>query len=451
VKNIALAPLGLALILGVTGCASSYEAAWPSQSPSGADLPAYRPSRSPDKDSGPPAQPEVLTLRQALELALLHNPDLRVFAWEVRAREAHALQAGLLPNPEIGTEVENFAGTGPLEGLDASEITIGLSQLIELGGDRRRRRDVAVRETDLAGWDYESVRLDIFTGTAQTFASVLAAQERLSLADSLRNRARQFYQSVASRVEAGKVSALAERRALVVRSSAEIQFQRAVGGLAAARSRLAALWGSPEALFHEVAGALEEVTQVPSLEVLSGFLIRNPDVARWETEMELRRADAALARARRVPDPVISVGTRRLKDVGESALTAGVSIPLPLFNRNQGAIREAEYRIISTEAASEAAEIRVGQMLSESYQGLLVAYAEVTTLRTDVVPAAQENFSAIDEGYREGKFDLLTVLDAQRTLFETTNQYVDALEAYHQTLAEVERLIGTPITGLSNQ
>ena len=103
------------------------------------------------------------------------------------------------------------------------------------------------------------------------------------------------------------------------------------------------------------------------------------------------------------------------------------------------------------EAGQQAAEVLARRMLAVAYEGLATAYTEVTTLREDVLPAAQENFDATEEGYREGKFDLLTVLDAQRTLFETTNQYVDALLAYHQTRAEVERLIGTPLTDLSNQ
>ncbi|ARA93831.1 hypothetical protein AWN76_012120 [Rhodothermaceae bacterium RA] len=90
-------------------------------------------------------------------------------------------------------------------------------------------------------------------------------------------------------------------------------------------------------------------------------------------------------------------------------------------------------------------------MLAEAYALLAAAYGEVRTLREAVLPAARENFAATQEGYREGKFDLLTVLDAQRILFETTNQYVDALAAYHAARAEVERLIGTPLSDVSNQ
>jgi cobalt-zinc-cadmium efflux system outer membrane protein len=98
-------------------------------------------------------------LRQALALALLQNPELRAFAWDVRAAEARTLQAGLRPNPELGLEVENIAGTGVLQGGQSAETTLRLNQVIELGGKRARRLQVAAVERDLAAWDYEATLL----------------------------------------------------------------------------------------------------------------------------------------------------------------------------------------------------------------------------------------------------------------------------------------------------
>ena len=89
------------------------------------------------------------------------------------------------------------------------------------------------------------------------------------------------------------------------------------------------------------------------------------------------------------------------------------------------------------------------RQLATAYETLAAAYEAATTLRDEVLPAATETLAATEEGYREGKFDLLTVLDAQRTLFEATNQYLDAAQTYHQRRAEVERLIGTPLDDLN--
>ena len=120
-------------------------------------------------------------MRQALSLALVKNPELAAFSWEVRAREARALQASLLPNPEIEVELENFGGSGDVGGFEQTESTLLLRQLIELGGKRRKRTHVAALESDLAAWDFEIKRLDVFTQVTQFFVGVVSAQERVAL------------------------------------------------------------------------------------------------------------------------------------------------------------------------------------------------------------------------------------------------------------------------------
>jgi len=107
----------------------------------------------------------TLKLGEALSAALERNPELRAFSWEVRARVANALQEGLIPNPEIGLEVENFGGQGEARGFETPETTLQLSQLIELGGKRSKRYQVASLETTLAEWDYETQRLNILASS----------------------------------------------------------------------------------------------------------------------------------------------------------------------------------------------------------------------------------------------------------------------------------------------
>ena len=153
-------PVGMVLLLALAGCASErLEAVRPEPRPLRQHAPAFKAPQTPPTIPSPGPQPEeptgVLTLRQALALALLRNPELASAAWEVRAGEARTLQAGLLPNPEVGVEVENFAGSGEFRGVDAAETTVALSQVIELGGKRLRRARVAALERDLAAWEYE--------------------------------------------------------------------------------------------------------------------------------------------------------------------------------------------------------------------------------------------------------------------------------------------------------
>ncbi len=95
--------------------------------------------------------------------------------------------------------------------------------------------------------------------------------------------------------------------------------------------------------------------------------------------------------------------------------------------------------------------MRVDTALTRAYRELTAAYSEVQTIREETLPAARSAFEAIRQGYREGKFGYLDVLDAQRTLFDVRRQEVRALNAYYQRRADVERLTATPLAEVSNE
>jgi cobalt-zinc-cadmium efflux system outer membrane protein len=178
------------------------------------------------------------------------------------------------------------------------------------------------------------------------------------------------------------------------------------------------------------------------MEALAVQVQNNPDIARWVAAMEARRAQVEVARSKAVPDLTFSGGVRYLNEAQEGAFVLGFSLPLPVFDRNQGGIREAYAQLTKAELERRAAEVRVSTALSDAYQHLVSAANEVTTLYNEVLPAAAEAFQATQEGYRLGKFGLLDVLDVQRTFFETRSRYLEALATYHKAVAELERWSG---------
>ena len=444
------AHLLVAIALGLTGCAApKADVAWPEPRPLGKDFQTYRPPLRPSPPASEALGAEeptgVINLRQALSLALIRSPELAAFSWEVRAGEARTLQAGLLPNPEIEVEAENFGGTDGFKRFDVTETTIQLGQLIELGGKRSKRRRVAALERDLSGWDYETKRLDVLTEVSKAFVDVLAAQERLALNEELVRLAEKVFEAVSERVKAGKVSPVEEIRARVTLSTSQIGLDRAKRRLEASRKLLSATWASLSPTFDMVDGRMDVVKPIPSAEQLAQRISQNPDIARWVVEMAQRRAAVELEDAKRIPDLTLSGGLRRLEETDDNAFVMGLSIPIPLFNRNQGGALEARYRLAKAGEERRAMRARIQKVLANAYQELSTAFAETTALKSEVVPGAQRAFDAVSEGYRQGKFGLLGVLDTQRTLFEAKGQYLEALASYHKAVADVERLIGEPL------
>ena len=392
---------------------------------------------------------DTLTYRTALAKTLLDNPLLQSFAWQVRVKEAERIQASLLPNPVLGAEMENFGGTGPFEGYDARETTIRLSQKVLLGADRMKRKRMAGLTTELAGWDYETQRLNTLTRLTQAYTSALEAQLQWKQQEELLEVARQFYESVSAQVTAGKVSKLEQTKAQVELSRARIELENRRNAMESAFTTLASFWGSDSAQFNMIKGELEVPASIPSHPFVAEFIGRNPDVARWATEIQQREASLSFEQSKGIPDITISGGYRRMEDIGAEAAIIGFSIPIPFFNRNQGNVKAARYELNRAETLRESARIEVQKSLQNRYNALQAALYEAEQLQSEVLPGAESAYEAAQIGYREGKFDFLEVLDAQRTLFTSRTRYIEALAELNRAIADVERLIGTPLNDMT--
>ena len=433
-------------VLGVTGCVEqSNDITLPQPQSLVQEFSTFQPPAKPMETTDVPeiAEPTgPVTLRLALALALMHNPELKAFSWDVRVLEARQLQGSLWPNPELEVEVEEVGGPGQRSGFDAAETTIQLSQLIELGDKRRKRTKLASMEKELAGWDYEARRLDVFTEVTKAFIEVLAAQQRLKLTEELLKLSEELVDTVGKRVDAGKDSPLEKTKATVALSNIKIQHQQAVQNNKFARKQLASTWANKDPIFESVAGRLDSLSPLPSIDKLTDLITQNPDIARWSLEIDKDKAALELEKAKAISDITLIGGLQRFNETDDNAIVFGIAIPLPISDRNQGGKLAATYQLAKAREEQRAAHTRIQIKLVKSYQALLSAYTEATELDKNVIQGAQSVFEASKTGYSRGKLDYLNVLDAQRTLFEAKARYIDALTSYHTAKADVERLIG---------
>ncbi len=390
---------------------------------------------------------DVLTLNQALALALMNNPELKAFSLKIRVWQAMRLQAGLWPNPALGVEVEDVGGSGQRSGFDASETTIQLSQLIELADKRTKRTRLASLEKELAGSDYEAKRLDVFTEVTKAFIEALAAQDRLELAKEQVQLSEEVLETVTKRVKAGKDSCFEKIKASVTLSKIKIQHQKALQNLEFARKELASQWAGNKPKFESVAGQLDpnQLSEIPSIDKLMGLTAQNPDVARWSVEIEKQKAALEVEKARAVSDVRLNGGLRRFNKTDDNAIVFGVSIPLPISDRNQAGKLAAAYNLAIAREEQRAVHIRIQMELAKAYRALSSAYTEATELYMNVLPGAERVFEVSKKGYDLGTLDYLHVLDAQRCLFESKARNIDALASYHTAKADVERLTGHSI------
>lgn len=423
------------LLLGVTAISTS----------AATDLDRAPPTTYSRSSPGAPEREEHadLTLHDAARLALRLNPEFAAYAKEIGALEGAAMQAGLWRNPGLGIEEEDI-GAPRDRGLQRF-TTIRLSQLIELGGKRNARVTAASLARDVAIQDYEAKRWDLLAHVANVFTDVLAGQERARLAGETVQLAQTVLSMAGRRVQAGKAAPIEETKARLASSTVRIEHEQAQRDLAAARKRLALLWGNPSPQFVQALGNLASPVTLPSFDMLAAQALQNPLALRSIKSVEQRQALMDLERARRIPDITVSAGLRRYSQFGDHTGLVGVSIPLPLFDRNQGNLREASQRLDKAVDERAATELRLRSELAQTYESLMAAQTEIGLLNDEVLPAAISAFDVAKRGYELGRFGFLDVLDAQRTLFQNQTLYLRALVNYQKLVNALERLIAAPL------
>ena len=387
----------------------------------------------------------TLTLPRALALTLMNNPELEVFSLETRAAQARQLQAGLWPNPKLKIEVEELGGTGDRSDFDAAETTILLSQLIELGNKAQKRKKVASFERQLSELNYQNKRLEIFSEATKAFLLVLKAQEKLRLSNELLKLAAKSFEAVEKSVNAGKDSPVEKTRAFVSLSNIKILHRATERNLEYSKKQLAFFWGQDNPLFERAGGDLYLLEPLPRFENLTNRLKLNPEYARGETGIERSQAVLDLEKSKAVGDITIGAGLQRFNETDDNAFVFGISIPLPISDRNQGSKREAVYNLAKSRAEQRAAWLKLQNEFNRTYQELESSYNQATSLKDDVLPGATEMFDAASRAYQQGKVDYLNVLDAQRTLFDLKNQYIETLADYHAARTDIERFIAKEI------
>ncbi|MCP4456339.1 MAG: TolC family protein [Planctomycetes bacterium] len=433
----------------VTGCSSTaLTDERPQPGPLAHDVPTFQTPKSPEAVVHEKVEPAGdLSLQQALSLALLHNPQLEASAWQLSASEAAILQNTLGPNPVLGLKVENVGGEGTLSAFDGAMTTLRVSQAIELGQKRTRRTRLARHEYTRSAWDYEARRLNVIGETGRRYIDVLARQQELDLAQHALELATGLHVIVTDRIRQGVAPTSELDKTLVQVTAREIDLENKTQQLKSSRQSLAAMWGSNATQFSQVGGQLSDIHDIPALDDLMGLVHRNPDVARWPTEIALRKAAVDVSTAKAYPNLTVGGGMRRFNATHQDAYVFELGMPLPLIDRNQGAIRRARFDLLTAKALKRDAETTVHTKLNELHNTLCANRHAVTALRDRALPAARSAFSAAQKAFKHGVTDYINVLDAERTLLKTQYNYVDALAAYHKTLITLEAFLGTPVPG----
>ena len=389
--------------------------------------------RAPQSAAAAAAEP--LSLAKAIELALEGNPEVAAAKRQWEATEGQVLQGRSRPNPELAYSLEDTRSKTRTQSWQ-------LNLPLELGGKRAARTKAAEKSREQAQAQLAELQATVRANVAAAYFDVLTAQERLVLARDSAALAKSSTDTVSKRVAAGKVSPVEESKARVAEAGVRVELAQAASEQRNALSRLFALLGRIDAPYTVLEGKAENLPSVPSLADLQPLISSAPGVVLARIEVDRREALTALEQSKRVPDVTVSVGMQRSNETQRNVLLFGVSVPLPIFDRNQGNLLEALKLEDKARDELQAASVRLHSEVAQGQERLSTITAEVQSLQQDVLPGAKSAYDAATIGFENGKFNFLEVLDAQRTYFTAKSQYLKALGEAHRAAADIDRLLG---------
>lgn len=381
------------------------------------------------------AEGGVLTLDNALRAARDNNPELAAVRWDIDIAEGERRQAGVLPNPELGWEVEDTRS-------GKQTTTVSVSQMFELGGKRGARLGVAGRDADIAALELERQGNVLRADVIAAFQAAVQAQEGLQLAEQSLQLSERGLQVVQGRVKAGSASPVEATRAQVQVSEVRLERGRAEQVLTVAYQQLAAVTGAPMARFSRVEGRSDDDAAVPSRTALLERLEQTADMRLARLQIDQREAALALARTQRIPDLTVSVGSQYSETDRERVNVVGLSMPIPLFDRNQGNILAAARRADQARDQRNGAELRLRSEVIQALAQWGTANQEVRAFESAILPSAQQAQDTATRGFERGKFAFLDVLDAQRTLVAARLQYLQSQAQRNEARMRLERIFG---------
>ena len=381
--------------------------------------------------------PAPLTYERALNLATSRNLGLEAARRQRAIREAAIRTARQAPNPSVSLEVTR----------DAPHQAFTFDLPVELGAKRRRRIDVATEELTLADVDVQSEMRAVRRELRQAFYSLVASDERVRVDESVLDIARRVRAAAQERFDAGAAPRLEVLQADLGVTRAETEVELARSTRAANQARLNAVIDLPPQQPQTVAGTLS--AGVPALsyeQALSMAASSNIDLIALDRQIAIEQRRVDLLRAERVPTPVFSVSAL-FNNPPDFTIgpRAAVSVELPFFSRNQGAIAEA----VATGAQLRGRRDAVRRGIENAVYGTIARIdaqrRQIDAYEQRLVPTAANLETLAEESYRAGRTSVLGVLDAQRSLRDLTREALQAALDLQLSLADLEEILGTSI------
>ncbi|MRR54699.1 MAG: TolC family protein [Deltaproteobacteria bacterium] len=400
------------------------------------------------------AEENIVTLQEVVNIAKENNGELKALRAEKGVSEADRTRAGLYPNPVLELE----GATGGLTGSDSeNRASIGVSQEFLLGGKRAKRLAVAESELARFGSRFQDAERQLVLEVKTRFYDLLLAESRLDLVGKSQALNDQLLRITKERMAAGEIAELDVNLARVENARSEGLKIDAEREIVPARQRLLALMGAPGLTDVKIAGSPYAAPVIADLAELKALALNNrPDLQAAVAEKRKGDAELVLAKAERLPNLTAGIAfshERSVTSIGnleerttDNLIGMKISIPIPVFDRNQAGVKEAYARKGSAEVRQAFVRQGIEREVEAAHAQLAAAEKSLSIYAKNIIPQLAENLKLIQEAYSLGEVGILSVIDEQKKFIELNDGYLAALYNRNLAAAKLEAAVGAELT-----
>lgn len=393
---------------------------------------------------------EELSLARALQQTLSKNPILQGFVFHEREAEALRLQASIRPAPVVNFSVDNALGSNQFNDANSAEITLGLSQLIELGDKRAARIGLSDARWQSQLANYEIARLETLAETSRRYYLLLEQQALTANLNHREKLERAALKAIKQRQAAGAIGSADSAKMQLRLTQTKMRQLRAKSETQHRKAQLAMMWLG-ESDFDHLQGSLTALPAVVDIDQLLTRVVESPRYQQKRMLNELALADIEKQRSLNQNDITIGAGVRRFEASNEQAFVFDISTPLTIDGSNRGNLAAA----YSRQQWADTEQLLTRKRLSLELKNLaqrLASYRLLTELIVDQQqPEAEQLLREVERGYQQGLYDVLQLVDAQNEVFLVKNERIQLHRQLLLDRLEIERITGQPLLNASNQ
>ena len=385
------------------------------------------------------AHAQKMTFPEAINLAYQNSPVIQAQIAEINKAQGKFIQSTLLPNPQISAEFENIAGSGTYNNFNSAESTFSLQQPIVLGGRLRAQGQAFSKYTIVQQAQLEVLKSNLYRKVGESYISLLYEQRWIGVAKKLVSLNERIVKSIATRMKAGASSSVDLKLAEIALGESQLTLSRAKRKKAALALKLTnllnigsnpSLYATDSGLPHNLDSWKTILSKANSSNILQG----------QRRLIEANKSKITAEQKQAWPNLNAGVGLRHFSATDDNALVASLSMQLPIFDYNQGAVVSAQSMYTKSIYDLKKIALKMNTNLRAYYLEAIQNREETGKIDDYLLPTARSAVSLARKGYVAGRYSYLYLASAMQVLLSEEKHFIDAHAKLDKAIINIKGL-----------